>query len=110
MRRGFPLRYKRYVPLKELTNNLNPIEDNFADTDIPLPNEAETEPEVKASERGGISFPSLSFLKKIRIDDLILLGIIVLFLDEGRGDENRGEAEDDFLIIIILYLFLSGLH
>ena len=68
--------------------------------DIPLPNEREYPYEL-AEERK--KFPGLSsifdFIKEhIKVEELILIGLIILLLDEAM--------EDQLLLIILVYILL----
>ncbi|MCX7710046.1 MAG: hypothetical protein N2484_09360 [Clostridia bacterium] len=106
MYRRVPFRRRRYVPSQALTAIVpqvipeEPKKDLIQLKNIPLPNEVESREDTKVSAR---SNPFSNIFKRIRIDDLILLGLVFLFLDEGRN-----EPEDDFLLVILLYLFLAG--
>ncbi len=70
---------------------------------IPLPNEREGGRNPPTPKRTRGLGPFQNIFNRIRIDDLILIGLIFLFLDEGLE-----EVEDDFLLVILIYLFLSG--
>jgi hypothetical protein len=67
---------------------------------IPLPNEFET-------ETGSRKFANTSFLPdvfskilgRIRLDDIILIGLIIVLLQE--------RIEDEFLLIILIYILLT---
>lgn len=106
MPRKLPFRNRRYAPPQALTATVPQLphkepKKNIAElSGIPLPNEMDLSHEKKAVQRGN---PFANILNKIHIDDLILLGLVFLFVDEGRS-----EQEDDFLIVILLYLFLAG--
>lgn len=67
---------------------------------IPLPNERESLPESPAEKR---TVPTLAgfvnYLRRhIKIEDIILIGLIILMLDEA--------IEDDLLLIILIYILL----
>lgn len=67
---------------------------------IPLPNERESFPGSPAEKR---AVPSLSgiinYLRRhVKIEDIILIGLIILMLDEA--------IEDDLLLIILIYILL----
>lgn len=105
MYRRLPSRYRRFIQNQPLEAEPQPPNEETGKKivelkNIPLPNEAETSGN-KSTAR--FSNPFSNILSRIRIDDLILLGLVLLFIDEGRN-----EAEDDFLIVILLYLFLAG--
>ena len=68
---------------------------------IPLPNESPLENTNKNTTRQ--RHPLLSFLpKQFGTDEIILLGLILLMLEE--------KVEDEFLLIVLIYLFISGLE
>lgn len=67
---------------------------------IPLPNEKETSPEYAGENK---RVPSLAEIiqyvrRHIRIEEIILIGLIILMLDES--------IEDDLLLIILIYILL----
>ncbi len=67
---------------------------------IPLPNERESYkyPWGKSNGPNGLN-GVLNFLREhIRIEEIILVGLIILLLDES--------LEDDFLLIILVYILL----
>lgn len=69
---------------------------------IPLPNEKEAEPDevrMKPKHRKKSSLLDL-FQGHIDMDEIILLGLIVVLLDEG--------IEDDFLLVMLIFLLLTG--
>lgn len=68
--------------------------------DIPLPNEKEDmSPETSRLTTQQKPF-FLSFLKnRLRIEDIILLGLILLLLQEG--------VEDELLLILLIYILLG---
>lgn len=107
MHRRPPFRSRRYlssqalVPTAQLQKD-EPSKEALVLNNIPLPNESDS-PAAKSPSRMGSPFGNL--FSKIHIDDLILLGLVLLFIDEGLN-----EAEDDFLIVILLYLFISGIR
>ena len=71
-------------------------------TRIPLPNELENEREVPARGRRSGLFPVdflSSLTSRIRLEDIILLGLILLLLYEG--------IQDDLLLVVLLYIFLT---
>ena len=71
---------------------------------IPLPNEVEDSEPPKNQARSHLPFNfdlpfNLDFIKdKIHIEELILLGVLFVLLFEG--------VQDDFLIIMIIYVLL----
>lgn len=67
---------------------------------IPLPNEKEAIPEFAAERRrpSPISDIICYIRRHVKIEDLILVGLIVLMLDEA--------IDDDLLLIILVYILL----
>ncbi len=67
---------------------------------IPLPNEKEIRQEGGFETRTGLSLSNIvQYIRRhIKIEELILLGLIVLMLDES--------FEDDLLLIILIYILL----
>lgn len=67
---------------------------------IPLPNEKEVLQKNENENRKGLSFPSIIryIQNHIKIEEIILIGLIVLMLDESY--------EDDLLLIILIYILL----
>lgn len=107
MSRRVPFQRRRYAPSQALTAIApQPIQNDPKKDliqplrNIPLPNEVESQEDAKSIRS---SNPFSNLFEKIHIDDLILLGLVFLFIDEGRN-----EPEDDFLPVILLYLFLAG--
>ena len=110
MHRRFPYRYRRPVQApSDINISLDTIrespEEKQREPDIiPLPNESEAPPLPKYSpKKSRRSNPLQGIFNRISIDELILLGLIFLFLDEGLD-----EMEDDFLFVILIYLLLAG--
>lgn len=68
---------------------------------IPLPNEKEVFPDY-LPERKKYQLPFAAIIryiqKHVKIEELILIGLIVLMLDES--------IEDDLLLIILIYILL----
>ncbi|MDP4113704.1 MAG: hypothetical protein Q8924_16450 [Bacillota bacterium] len=67
---------------------------------IPLPNEIENEP-GHYSERKKVSpfFGVIDYIRAhVKIEEIILIGLIILMLDES--------IEDDLLMIILIYILL----
>lgn len=79
--------------------NTNIADTQAADTlkylsDIPLPNEKQAESKMRA-------LPILDILKdNIFLDDIILIGLIILLVGEG--------VEDDLLLIMLVFIFFAG--
>lgn len=68
---------------------------------IPMPNENENSAPVNPGQVRNHKPLSLdSFIKNIHADDIILLGLIFILIQE--------KLEDEFLIIVLIYLFVSG--
>jgi hypothetical protein len=67
---------------------------------IPLPNERETVPGFAAEKRWVPSLAGIiSFIREhVKIEEIILIGLIILMLDES--------IEDDLLLIILIYILL----
>jgi hypothetical protein len=67
---------------------------------IPLPNEKEIRPKGDYGAQTGLSLSNIIryIQRHIKIEELILLGLIVLMLDES--------FEDDLLLIILIYILL----
>lgn len=70
---------------------------------IPMPNEVDSlpPPPRKALDKHRPSFLD-AFKNRIQLDDIILLGLLFLLLDES--------LEDDLLLIILVYIFLTGMQ
>lgn len=69
---------------------------------IPLPNE-DIEPLGETETTGEKRVFSLdNIIKHIPLEEVILLGLIILLLDES--------LEDDFLLIILVYLLFTGIE
>ena len=74
------------------------VEDFFG---IPLPNEKEEPYDCTQEKRGTLNPLSnvIKYLQKnIKIEELILIGLIILLLDES--------FEDDLLLIVLVYILL----
>ena len=66
--------------------------------DIPLPNEIDTARNEKKNQRLSLT----DFIsKRFQIDEIILLGLIFLLLEE--------RINDDYLLIILTYLLITGM-
>lgn len=66
---------------------------------IPLPDEVENDNEIIESGRKKDSGNIFSIFENIGLDDIIIIGLILILLAE--------KVEDDFLIIILLFLLLA---
>lgn len=95
---------KKFLPAygSKKTDNQNIFGTGY-DSDfinIPLPNEREgfKHPWSKGKGLSGLN-GVLDFLREhIRVEEIILIGLIILLLDES--------IEDDFLLIILVYILL----
>jgi hypothetical protein len=92
---------KKYLPPYGGGNAPNTFEFGYGkDTvSIPMPNVSEGFPGIL----GKLRIPGLpavaNFLKEhIKLEELILIGLIILLLDES--------IEDDFLLIMLIYILL----
>lgn len=67
---------------------------------IPMPNEKESLSGILGDKLRIPGLPAVIdfFREHIRLEELILIGLIILFLDES--------IEDDFMLIILIYLLL----
>jgi hypothetical protein len=67
---------------------------------IPLPNEKEADADPALQKRKPFALAGvLDYVRThIRIEDIILVGLIILMLDES--------IEDDILLIILIYILL----
>lgn len=100
--------YKRYPLGRKYTYNVNPPTVNnelnnaeiIVEKRIPLPNERE-EPAPVVRDRPCEARPSFisKILSRIGPEELILIGILILLLIE--------EINDDFLILILLYILFT---
>ncbi|MCX8129044.1 MAG: hypothetical protein N3I35_02965 [Clostridia bacterium] len=71
--------------------------------DIPLPNEIETPPEFSSYAGSMRNSSIINFFKtRIHFEEIILIGLIIILLDEGITG-----IEDEFLLIILVYLLLA---
>jgi hypothetical protein len=110
MYRKYPSPGRRYNYTNPYFNPMQPenIQSEDFETpsetfDIPSPNEPSDNIERKKNtlfpalgSLGGIS----SIFKKVKIDELILIGLLFLLINE--------KVEDDMLIITLLYILLAG--
>lgn len=67
---------------------------------IPMPNEKETTDYFGNDRKKALGFPAILnfFREHVKIEELILVGLIFLVLDES--------IEDDFLLIILVYILI----
>jgi hypothetical protein len=71
--------------------------------DIPLPNEEPLESPRRQSTRKNQPFSFLNFfMERIGIEEILLLGLLFILLQEG--------IDDEFLIIILLYVLITGIE
>jgi len=98
---------KKYMPQPKSTSPLysasNTGSYSHNDSDffgIPLPNEKEVHAYEGTDKRKSFSFSKvIKYIQKhITIEELILIGLILLILDES--------LEDDLLLIILIYILL----
>lgn len=69
--------------------------------EIPSPNKLESSSDSERFKHSPRLPSIIDFFKdRIKVDELILLGLIVLFLQEN--------IQDDFLMIILIYILLAG--
>jgi hypothetical protein len=99
--------FKKYIPRFYNPNpsySMNPAGSySHNDSDffgIPLPNEKEIQQKGEFETRKGLSLSNIIryIQRHIKIEEIILLGLIVLMLDES--------FEDDLLLIILIYILL----
>jgi len=79
----------------------SPSPEQYGDfSDIPLPNERESRFEQPATSKfTGRLYNIVNYIRRhIKIEDIILIGLIILLLDES--------IEDDLLLIILIYILL----
>ena len=85
-------------PLNSIGVSLNKEKGFFG---IPLPNEVEAFPDnttEKNSPRKQLSGIIKFIQKNVKIEELILIGLLILLLDES--------FEDDLLLIVLIYILL----
>ncbi len=94
---------KTMVPTTDIFNSDPMVEPQKTIDDIPLPNEEPLETPGRRDVRRVHPVPFLSFFKKrIGIEEILLIGLLFLLIQEGINDE--------FLIIILLYLLFTGIE
>lgn len=69
-------------------------------SNIPLPTEAEDITDQTFEDRSHSSLYIDIFKKRIFLDEIILVGLIFLLFEEG--------IEDEFLLIILVYILMAG--
>lgn len=68
---------------------------------IPPPNELESTTARRFRTKNTRGMPDfLNIFKTIKLDEIILIGLILVLLDEG--------IEDEILLVVLVYLLLSG--
>lgn len=67
---------------------------------VPSPNKSEEPVNEAPALHRSLKHNLLNIFNKIHLDDIILIGLIIMLLDEGM--------DDDFLLIILIYIFISG--
>ncbi len=104
-------RFRRYPSIRPDSGTMQDNNANMGNTEnekpkneienIPLPNENEISiSAAPESARNNKPMFLNNFIKNIHADDLILLGLIFILVQE--------KLEDDFLIIILIYLLIAG--
>jgi hypothetical protein len=88
------------MPYRRPTYSTKKYLPSYSGGNIPMPNEKEG---LSGIFGGKLKIPGLpivtDFLKEhIKLEELILIGLIILLLDES--------IEDDFLLIILIYILL----
>lgn len=102
-------RYREY-PYKKpgpgiVEGNTKGMEDIEKETEkievekIPMPNENPIPLKPEPIRNNGPAFLN-NFLNNIHADDIILLGLILILIQE--------KLEDEFLIIVLIYLLIAG--
>lgn len=67
---------------------------------IPMPNESDASTNESGEKQANRGLSVIRFLKShIKLEEIILLGLIFFLLDEGLND--------DFLLLILIYILLS---
>ncbi len=106
-------RFRRYPSIRPDSGTMQDNNTNIGNTEnenpkmeiesIPMPNEKEisisADPE---STRNNKPMFLNNFIKNIHADDLILLGLIFILIQEN--------LEDEFLIIVLIYLLIAGMN
>lgn len=92
---------RKYAPIH---NGKNPDVSNTSDYQninfIPLPNEPEkTSGYQKHDAR--ISNPFSFLTERIKLEEIILIGLIFLLFEEG--------IQDEFLLLVLVYILLTGM-
>lgn len=106
-------RFRRYPSIRpdsgtiqDSNINTGPAENENSKTEIaniPMPNENEiTAPNVPNNTRNNKPMFLSNFIKNIHADDLLLLGLIFILIQEN--------LEDEFLIIVLIYLLVAGMN
>lgn len=98
--------FRRYPYFSAMPRPARPANDNIPDTiseiaSIPLPNEVELPSGRPAYEKRDFRMPDIfGYLKKrIKLEDIILIGLIFLLIEEG--------IEDELLLLILVFLLLT---
>lgn len=99
--RRWPVSNRRYMqrsPSALIGNDTALAGDTIKVERIPLPNEDETGESIAIS-RGKVHKPSiLDFIRNIGIEEIILIGLIIILLNEG--------IEDEFILLMLVYILL----
>jgi len=107
MNRRFSSNYRRYphsnmdnADEKATKTNLQEIIKRIED--IPLPNLRENTSEPYERLARHFKIPFKKFFSRIGFEEILLIGLIFLFLNEG--------IEDDFILIILIYVLITGIE
>ncbi|WP_010245461.1 hypothetical protein [Acetivibrio cellulolyticus] len=102
-------RFRRYPHIKPDTSkvqdnmvNIENIEKELSKDEIeniPMPNENSSPDDPEAVRNNKPKFID-NFIRNIHADDIILLGLIFILIQE--------KLEDEFLIIVLIYLLVAG--
>lgn len=105
--------FRRYPYFNAMPRPFEPVLDDTSDSlgdfreameeasSIPLPNEVELPTERPTDERRSLRIPDIfDFLRKhIQLEDIIIIGLILILIAEG--------VEDELLLLILVYLLLG---
>lgn len=105
--RRFPAVYRRYGHwLPDLPDDNNPepggsieVEKVNKAEEFPLPNMTESLPVDDKSRKGSLPGLLNSVLSRITIEELVLLGVIIILFDGG--------VQDEILLIMLIYILLT---
>jgi len=100
--RGYPYIKPNPYTVQGKANEVGPTEKDTEKSEvekIPLPNENPI-PSQPGTVRSNRPMFLSNFFRNIHADDIILLGLILILIQEN--------LEDEFLIIVLLYLLIAG--